>query len=421
LTYFLDDRGFAKATCKMPGRGPTWLTALTTITSDGRERLYGSFVKVEPPLKVYSRGLAVFNDDKQQFEHLADVEMSAPGFPNGHAFKHSEEGVEYIYFAGPYPLTRVRATAESFQRIADYECYTCLKSGSRLDEPQVERDGQGNLVYAWKKDTPAVGPSEQARLIAAGKMKASEALLPLRDRDSGKAVTAHSGSVYWNEHRRRWVMIAVQSGGTSYLGEVWYAEADVPQGPWEYAVKVVTHDRYSFYNPKQHPMFDQQLGRVIFFEGTYTHTFSGNSEPTPRYDYNQVLYKLDLADPRLALPVPVYNTSSDEAPERFSRKKSDFSKKPGLRPRAAFFALDRAASGTVPVMAGDRRLQIGKPGEDGALFHAVAPDAKSPPAATVPLYEYVSGDGARRAYSTNAELSLAGFRRAERPLCWVWR
>lgn len=27
---------------------------------------------------------------------------------------------------------------------------------------------------------------------------------------------------------------------------------------------------------------------------------SGNTRPTPRYDYNQILYRLDLDDPRLA-------------------------------------------------------------------------------------------------------------------------
>ena len=31
----------------------------------------------------------------------------------------------------------------------------------------------------------------------------------------------------------------------------------------------------------------------------YTHTFSGNARQTPRYDYNQVVYQLDLDDPRL--------------------------------------------------------------------------------------------------------------------------
>ena len=97
--------------------------------------------------------------------------------------------------------------------------------------------------------------------------------------------------------------------GSSFLGEVWYAEADTPLGPWVYARKIVTHDDYSFYNPKQHPIFDQDGGRIIFFEGTYTTTFSGNKDPTPRYDYNQVMYQLDLADPRLALPVAVYEAA----------------------------------------------------------------------------------------------------------------
>jgi len=48
-----------------------------------------------------------------------------------------------------------------------------------------------------------------------------------------------------------------------------------------------------------HSYFDAEGGRIIYFEGTYTHTFSGNPVPTPRYDYNQIMYRLDLADERL--------------------------------------------------------------------------------------------------------------------------
>ena len=33
-------------------------------------------------------------------------------------------------------------------------------------------------------------------------------------------------------------------------------------------------------------------GRIIHFEGTYTYDFSGNPDKTPRYNYNQVLYRL---------------------------------------------------------------------------------------------------------------------------------
>ena len=76
-------------------------------------------------------------------------------------------------------------------------------------------------------------------------------------------------------------------------------EAPEIAGPWGAAVKVATHDRYTFYNPVQHAFFDQEGGKLIYFEGTYANTFSGNPEQTPRYDYNQIMYRLDLGDPRL--------------------------------------------------------------------------------------------------------------------------
>jgi hypothetical protein len=96
-------------------------------------------------------------------------------------------------------------------------------------------------------------------------------------------------------------MIFQQVDGTSHLGEIWYAEADLPEGPWLYARKILTHDRYTFYNPAYHNFFDEDKGRIIYFEGTYTDSFSGAAFPTPRYNYNQIMYRLDLSDPRLQL------------------------------------------------------------------------------------------------------------------------
>jgi hypothetical protein len=413
LRYFVDRTGFARPLAPLPGKGPTWLTTLVPLPDgSGRERLYASYVKVEPPLKVYARGLAVWNDDKEEFERMEEVDMQAPAFPEGHAFRHAEDGVEYVYFAHPFPVTRVRATGEHFRRVADCENYTCFEDRSRLD-----RDAHGRLRYAWRKDAPALGPAEEARLLAAGKIQPGEAHWQLRDRDTGASVLAHSGSVSWNEYRRRWVLIAVQSGGTSFLGEVWYAEADTPVGPWCYAVKVVTHDRYSFYNPKQHPMFDKDGGRVLFFEGTYSHTFSGNPEPTPRYDYNQVLYKLDLSDLRLALPVAVYDVSAGTIPEKFGVREAV----QGKEPRLAFFAPDRPLRGTVPVLADKDGLRVGGSGDREALFYALPADTNAPSAATTPLYEYRSRDGAGRGYSADPALALPGYERAGRPLCLVWR
>ena len=83
------------------------------------------------------------------------------------------------------------------------------------------------------------------------------------------------------------------------LFEIWFAEAPSPIGPWTSAKKIVTHNKMDFYNPTQHPFFDEEAGRIIYFEGTYTHTFSKNEQRTPRYDYNQIMYRLDLADERL--------------------------------------------------------------------------------------------------------------------------
>jgi hypothetical protein len=105
--------------------------------------------------------------------------------------------------------------------------------------------------------------------------------------------------VRWNLYRQRFVLIAVEIFGRSMLGEVWYSEAEKPRGPWPRARRIVTHDKYSFYNPVHHDFFDRDGGRMIYFEGTYSHTFSGRTEPTPRYDYNQIMYRLDLDDPRL--------------------------------------------------------------------------------------------------------------------------
>jgi hypothetical protein len=84
-------------------------------------------------------------------------------------------------------------------------------------------------------------------------------------------------------------------GDDSMLGNIYYSESiGDAVGPWRKAKLIARHPNYSFYNPKLHPEFFQENGRVVFFEGTYTHTFSGNTAPTPRYDYNQLIYRLNL-------------------------------------------------------------------------------------------------------------------------------
>ena len=247
-------------------------------------------------------------------------------------------------------------------------------------------------------------------MIASRRISADESLLNLRDIDSGKTVQAHGGSVYWNAYRNRWVMITVESfGSTSMLGEVWYAEADTPLGPWVYARKVVTHDKYSFYNPKQHPMFDKEGGRIIFFEGTYTTTFSGNPDPTPRYDYNQIMYQLDLADPRLALPVAIYHsTDRPEAAARLAPKAlQNESNTDG--PRRGWPSSPRIATGsqhcrsmrsTIPRSArrcgSARHVRCQMPAGAEPLFFVLPADIKDYTSATTPLYELMAAKCCRK-------------------------
>ncbi|MFN0055138.1 MAG: hypothetical protein ACKV0T_23435 [Planctomycetales bacterium] len=431
LDYFLDEQGFAKPTAKMPGDGPTWIFGLTTLLDErGEEQLLTGFMKVKAPLTVYQRGIARFHDEAQEFRKVIDFAPDVPLYPDGQSLSLKSGAREEVYFARPFPLTRVRARAEAFVDLAQYEAYTCLRAGSRLDRPQVERNPQGEVVYSWKPDTPAVGPEEQQQLIRAKHLQPHEGLLQLRDRDTGVLIWAHAGSVSWNEFRKRFVLIAVESGGgSSFLGEVWYAEAESPVGPWVYAVKVVTHDRYSFYNPRQHALFDQDQGRTIFFEGTYTHTFSGNPDQTPRYDYNQIMYRLDLTDPRLALPVAVYRSAGEDDPALAMRPSSpagdaadfaDFS-------RIEFFACDRPLTGSVPIFetrteTGGTRFVREAPQERAVpVFYALPADAEQVPATTIPLWEFVNADEGRYIDSIRPEFTRPGYKRQPAPICRVWK
>lgn len=99
--------------------------------------------------------------------------------------------------------------------------------------------------------------------------------------------------VVWNEYRQRWILLLEDTG------DVYYAEARRPEGPYGNAVKIIHHDEYNFYNVATHTFFNQERGKVIYLEGTYTDSFSRAKEKTPRYNYNQVMYRLRLDDPRL--------------------------------------------------------------------------------------------------------------------------
>ncbi len=405
LTYLVGDDGFARPTAKLPGEGPTWIFGLVALRDgSGRERMFAGYSKVKPPMEVYERGLVEFDPEAKAFAKAATFPIDGPLFPDGHAVVVERDGKSFVHFSGAAPLVRVAADPESLRDPKQYEAFTCLFAGSRMKEPQVERDAEGRPVYAWKADTPPTGPAEARSLVEKGLLKADEAIVVPRDPDTGQGFLMHNGGTCWNPWRGRWTLVATEVfGKPSMLGEIWYAESDAPEGPWAYARKILTHDKYSFYNPKWHPYFFKEDGRIAYFEGTYTASFSGNDRPTPRYEYNQIMHKLDLGDPRLNLPVAVYRAADGRLGTARSLPTAE-------RGSIAFFALERPGEGT---------LALGDPAA-GGTFHVRPFDLADPPANTLPLYEWAEPDGPRRAYATEPDATFPGLGRRVHPIGLAW-
>ncbi len=256
---FRDEHGRPRGVAKMPGSGPTWLSGTVGLPDrNGTLRLGATYVKIQPPLDAYESGLCVWNPKSENFERLrvlwtrTTATPKKPLAPEGHpAFWTDAQGRRWVIFGDPLPRLRCPATFEAWQEPASWEAL----------EPQ-------------------------ASLVSAS---------------DGQAVKPHSGSIAWNAYRRRWVTVFMQAfGKPSVFGELWYAEADAPTGPWGRAVKVLSHDNYTFYNPRIQPELTPEGASLLLFEGSYTAQFADNPPKTPRYDYTQILYRLDLDDPALA-------------------------------------------------------------------------------------------------------------------------
>jgi hypothetical protein len=369
------------------------------------------------------------------------------------------DGQKYYYFVTPFPMAvRMRVRAE-WDDVTDANCYEALTRLRRVEPkkpasrsmPRLDVSGS-ETPYRWVHFADLIGDEgSKASVIEALKKEKQD--VHLYDIESGKKVSPHGGTVYFNAYRQRWVAIFVQQfGESSFLGDLWYAEADTPVGPWAYARKIVTHNKYSFYNPKQHLFFDQDGGRVIFFEGTYSYTFSGSADSaTPRYDYNQIMYRLSLDDPRLALPVAVYQTGDTQNGKdyllRDGVEKADkwhlvqsipfYAIEPDraeLLRRSGFAALAKADSNLicvyaqkVPARSGQTiSFTVERPNSSAKpLFCALAStDSANENPRIVPLYECRHADTGRHLYSTEPPASGGqknGWTRTENPLCWVWK
>ena len=298
--YFVDATGFARAMMPLPDRpeGVVWVGALCVVPDgQGVERLVAHYTRRKGLAEEYEQGVAIFDMSRSLFESAKQLPLDETWRrPSGHPIVYEEEGTKWLLFGSPTPNVRVPATLAGVLDLQQYQAFTCARetSGDKPIEPELRADGAAH--WRWQTVLPPMNSQTEHEWLEQGKLRPEDArFCPSDASEPTDRVILHSGSVRWNSYRERWVLVAGQVWGkTSMLGEVWYSEAQHPTGPFAKAVKVVSHDRQSFYNVCHHPILDRNSGQIIHFEGTYTNEFSGNSERTPRYNYNQVLYRLDL-------------------------------------------------------------------------------------------------------------------------------
>jgi hypothetical protein len=316
LTYFVDDNGLCKHICPFQGQTLVWIQWLVTLNDEkGNERLYASYNRINSDDNPGEAGIAVFNDSTDTFDRIKVIDAwYGKTHCSGHPFIVRTEGQDYIYIINHPGIARVRADIRFLTDPASYEQFTCFAPISLQDtsSPILERDATNRLVYGWKSNASPLNHRQQKIMVDSRKMSAEEGLWQLQDIETGNAISVDPASVFWNDYRKRWVMIAYE-----FVGGVWFFEGDTPTGPWVYGRKIVSHDNYDFYNVGQHPLFDQDGGRLIYFEGTYTKGFSSNTNVTPLYDYNQMMYRLALDDYRLSLPEPVYLVKNESKGEQY--------------------------------------------------------------------------------------------------------
>jgi hypothetical protein len=290
--YFRDSGDPQLLRRMMPSTEPgvIWMFGLMSFHDrDGRERLFAGFSRRQGLGPVFEQGIAEFDPSAGHFAKVADVAKENDWtFPQGNAVRVKTQEGDHFYFCRPFAHVRVVADVAS---IADPNKYEMLQ----WDE--------SSSAWLWRSGLKPTTQEDEENLIASGNMQPDHAKYRVMDPATGTEVRLHTGSIAWNQFRQRFVMVAAQiatsAASPSVLGEIWYAESNSILGPWTVAVKIASHPNYSFYNPVHHIFFDRDGGRIIYFEGTYTVQFSGNSLATPHYDYNQLLYRLDLSDPRL--------------------------------------------------------------------------------------------------------------------------
>ena len=245
------ENGRVRGTIKAQGSGPIWVFGLIDLKDKaGNDHLGGAWSQIAGSGEPYKRGLCEWNDKTQNFDvtlTLMDKEKGVVPefFPDPNAVHWKDpSGKKWLLYGFPFPHHRIPDSYEAWRDTNTWE----------------KIDWSGREQIATYKD--------------------------------GKKFEAVVGQMMWNSTIKKYVGICMQKWN---LGALCYIEADSPFGPWTNGQQIVFHHNYTFYNPIIHVEYGPDVPYIIF-EGTYTDTFTSNANPTPRYNYTQTLYRLDLKD-----------------------------------------------------------------------------------------------------------------------------
>ena len=196
-------------------------------------------------------------------------------------------------------------------------------------------------------------------------------------------------------------MIATENFGTSLLGEVWYAEAESPTGPWVWTREDRHARRVQLLQSRSSiPISTKKAAVDLLRRHLHAHVLR-QPRATPRYDYNQIMYKLDLADPRMNLPSVVVG---------------------GEEGGSSFLALDRAVwsirCGSLAGRMGNASCKRGpgrrRQGDEAFVLCTGRRHGEADRRQRCRYTNMWEREGERRVYSTEADLKKEGYSRSEK-------
>lgn len=412
LGYIENGSGFSAEMCADCPGGPAWLDGLFSATAaNGDEQLFGGYAIIAGDGSIQETGMVRFDDASQRFVRVIKDFSTRADFdrPSSHPFGLRHGDARYAYYEN---RLRIVGKSEAFLDPTQYERFTPYPAGAT--QPLLNAAGKPD--YAWRANGLNVSPERLNANAIGAEQSLGGHLLRAGEATPLELVGVTTG---YHPYRGRFLLAGQEKfGNPSALGEIWQAEADTPMGPWLYAAKIISHQDYTFYNTLYHP--ELARGSFAYIEGTYTASYSGAKELTPRYNYNQLLYRVDLEQPALTLPVAVYELEPQQRTHLGTKREL----RPGAAPVAAeFLAYDRLSAGTRAVAftdascRADRRLVLSDTPKTAPLFYALPPDAAMPKGG-VKLFEATHADG-RHAYAVEGAALPTGFVRAATPLAWV--